>query len=111
LIKDWILQGKIRQDCGTNSVSVLYFYDTKNCDDCIIQGNILSILKSSFKEKLMVFPLDKNINLTMLRILMNRYNITKIPSVVINDEVYSGIVSEKDLKKILCSGLTNVTQC
>jgi len=111
LIKDWILQGKIRKNCGMNSVSVLYFYDTKNCDDCIIQGNILSLLKNSFKEKLMVFPLDKNINLAMLRILLNKYNITNIPSVVINDEVYSGIVSEDNLKKILCSELTNATQC
>lgn len=102
LIKDWLLQERIKVNCGTKSVSVLYFYKTENCDDCIIQGNILSSLKNSFKEKLMIFPLDVKVQLSMIEILMNRFNITSTPSLVIEEKVYKEIVSKNELKNIIC---------
>lgn len=112
LVKDWLLQERIKVNCGTKTVSVLYFYDRKGCDDCIVQGNILSSLKSSFKEKLMVFPLDIKVESSMLDILIKRFNITSVPSLVIEGKVYSGIVSTDNLKNIICDiSDENITQC
>jgi hypothetical protein len=112
LIKDWLLQQKIKQDCGTGIVSTLYFYDRKGCDDCIIQGDILSILKDLFKEKLMIFPLDRNVESYMVDILIKRFNITSVPSVVIENRVYSGVVTKDSLKTLVCDNLPkNTEQC
>lgn len=106
LVKDWLLQERIKKSCGTNTVTILYFYDTEGCDDCVIQGNILTILKNSFKERVMVFPLDVRIGVTMVDILMNRFNITSTPALVIDETVYSGITTKEQLKDIICSKLT-----
>lgn len=113
LIKDWLLQERIKTNCGTKSVSVLYFYKTIDCDDCIVQGDVLSSLKSSFKEKLMIFPLDIRVQLSMMEILMRRYNITSTPSLVMEEKVYRGIVSKDGIKNIICEIFKeeNLTEC
>lgn len=111
LIKDWLLQEKIKLTCGTDVVTILYFYDREGCDDCVIQGNILSVLKESFKEKLMVFSLDRRVELSMINILMERYNVTKMPSIVIDEKVYSGITSKDQIKTLICNQISNVTAC
>jgi len=113
LIKDWLLQERIKAGCGTKAVSILYFYKTVNCGDCIIQGDILSGLKNSFKEKLMIFPLDVNVELSMIEILMSRFGITSTPSLVIDDEVHGKIVSKDELKNIICEIFEqeNLTAC
>lgn len=105
LIKDWLLQERIKKNCGTKVVTVLYFYSTEECDDCLIQGTILSILKNEFREKLMVFPLDIKVEVSMIDILRKRFNITTTPSLVIEEKTYTGIVSKDDLKSIICDVL------
>lgn len=111
LLKGWLLQERVKKDCGTKVVTVLYFYDREECDDCLIQGEILSVLKYSFKEKLMVYPLDAKVDTAMIRILINKYNITSFPSLVISEKVYSGIVQKNELRTIICDQLGNITQC
>jgi hypothetical protein len=111
LIKDWILQERIKKACGSHTVTVLYFYSTEGCDDCLIQGNILTVLKNSFKEKLMIFPVDEKINLSMIPVLMKEYNVTKTPSIITNGVLHSGIVSKDQMKKIICNQVGNVTEC
>lgn len=111
LIKDWLLQERIKKTCGTDVVTVLYFYNRKGCQDCLVQGNILSSLKDSFKEKLMVFPLDVDLNSYMVNILMKRFNITSTPSVVIEDTVYRRIASKSELSSIICSILNEASVC
>jgi len=112
LIKDWILQERIKKMCGDKTVTILYFYDRRGCDDCIIQGNILSILKNSFREKIMIFPLDRRVDLSMIGVLMSRFNVTTVPSIVIEEKTYSGIVVGEKLERIACSILNeNITAC
>lgn len=105
LIKNWLLQEKIKEQCGTNTISVLYFYDTKNCEDCLIQGKVLSLFKYSLKEKIMIFPIDINIDSSMVKILIEKYNITVRPSLEVDEIVYKGILTKDELKTILCSKL------
>jgi len=95
-----------------NLKTILYFYDKSGCGDCVIQGSILSILKDSFKEKVMIFPLDTKVGLTMIGILMDRFNVTSVPSLVIEEKTYSGIVVGEALKRISCDIIDeNITTC
>lgn len=111
LIKDWLLQERVKKNCGTKIVTVLYFYSTEGCDDCITQGNVLTLLKSIFKEKLMVFPIDIQIDLSMTEILMNRFNITTTPTIVINEKPYKGIIGKAELMNMICEELPEVDVC
>jgi hypothetical protein len=111
LIKDWILQEKIKKDCNATVVSILYFYSTEGCDDCILQGDILTLLKEKFKDRLMVFPLDVEIDNDMVEILSGGFNITSTPALVINDRKYSGIITKEPLEGLICYELPEIEQC
>lgn len=105
LIKDWLLQEKIKKDCGTDTISVLYFYDTEDCYDCLIQGNVLSLFKENLKEKLMIFPIDVGIESSMVDVLSVKYAVTSRPALVVDGEIYRGIQSKDELKNIFCEKL------
>ena len=107
LLKDWLLQESIKKTCGTKTVTILYFYSTEGCDDCITQGNVLTVLKNDFKEKVMVFPLDIEIDIGMVNILMSNFNITSMPALVIDGDVYPGITGKLHLKEIVCSKVSD----
>ena len=111
LIKDWLLQEKIKTDCGANVVSVLYFYSTEGCNDCIVQGDILTLLKEVFKDKLMVFPLDVGIDSDMVKILMARFDIEPMPTIVVNNEKYEGVITKEQLSGIICSEIPSIEEC
>jgi hypothetical protein len=111
LIKDWILQERIKEGCGTDTMTVLYFYTSEGCDDCITQGNVLTILKDEFKDKLMVFPIDTRIDLSMIDILKERFSVTSMPGIVINGKTYSRIMSLHELKILICSEMPQAEAC
>lgn len=111
LIKGWLLQENVKRNCGTETVTIIYFYDTEGCGDCILQGTILTILKDEFKEKLMVFPIDTGIDLSMVGIMQNRFNITVKPSVVVEGQTFSGIVNKERLELIVCAKIPEAEQC
>ena len=110
-IKSWLLNEQIKTNCGPKSASLLYFYQTQNCNDCAVQGNILTNLKQTYKDKLLVYPLDVGVKLDLINILQERYNITSFPSVVIGDTVFKGIVGKGDIIPLICQQLGNVTGC
>jgi len=102
LIKDWLLQERVKRSCGTGTVTILYFYDTEGCNDCLVQGDVLTALKNRFKDKVMIFPLDANMDVEMVNILMNRFNVTSTPSIVIDEKTYTGIVDMYRLNGMVC---------
>ncbi len=111
LIKDWLLQERIKKSCGTSTVTVLYFYSTEGCDDCITQGNVLTLLKGIFKEKLMVFPIDVQIDLSIIDILKSHFNVDDLPAVVIDENTYKGIIGKAELMSIICENLPGIEEC
>jgi len=108
LMKSWILQETIKKNCDSKVFIILYFYSTKDCDDCVVQGNVLSTIKDIFKSDVMIYPFDVNVDVSMVRIIMDKYNITTTPSIVAENNVYSNnIISMNDFKKMICT--TNPT--
>ena len=111
LIKDWILQERIKQQCNSTGVSVLYFYTTDDCDNCVLQGDTLMLLKGNLKDKLMVFPLDVDVDSSMVDMLMTKYGVESEPSIVVDGRLYSGVVQKDALKDIVCTGLPGASEC
>lgn len=104
-IRYWLLAKQSKLDCGSDTVSILYFYSDVegDCQDCSAQGTILSYLKEEFKDRLLIFSLDINTEDPMLKILKETKKIDKLPALIVEEDKYSGLIETEELKSIICS--------
>ena len=104
-IRYWLLAKQSKIDCGSDAVSILYFYSDVEgqCEDCSAQGTILSFLKEQFKDRLLIFSIDINVDDPMLSILKKTKNINNLPALVIEEDSYSDLLEQDELKNIICS--------
>lgn len=113
-ISYWLLVRKIKDTCKVNTATALYFYsDDTQCGDCGNQAFVLDYLKDVFKEKLLVFAIDSQLqDEALVNILKSAFNVTKYPTVVVGDKVYSGLTDKSVLLKAVCSGFdSSVPEC
>lgn len=100
-IRAWILNNYLKEKCDVDNIIILYFYSIP-CSDCIKQGFVLDDLRESvFKDKMKVFVLDIDVDEPMIQVLKKSYNVTETPSIVIGDNVYSGLVEKDKLTSLL----------
>ena len=101
----WLFAEKAKKECGIDIVTVLYFFDSKNCPTCDNQqGPILTFYKKQLENRLLIFPLDlaNEKDEPSLSVLRAKYNITELPSIVVGDKVYGGLVGKRDFANITC---------
>ena len=102
-LRYWLLAQQAKKVCEKESVSVLFFYERNQlCEDCNTQGIILTYLKEKFKEKLLVFSLDADLEDPMIDLVKDNYNITEIPSIVVEEKVFVGFTTKEFLEKEIC---------
>lgn len=103
-IRYWFFSRSSKAKCGSDIVTVLYFYDEK-CKTCPDQGVILSYFKKTFEEQLLVFPIDMTLleDEPMLKVLKNVYKVEEYPMIVVDDVPYKGIVGRDALGAIICN--------
>ncbi len=103
-LRYWFLAKQAKQDCESDTVSVLYFYSDVEgeCDECSAQGLVLSYLKSIFKDRLLVFSIDVNVEDPLLNILKETEGINTLPALVIGEDKTSGLKKREELKQIIC---------
>lgn len=102
LLRYWYLTKRLKEECNQSYVIILYFYSNFNCPDCMKQGAALLYLKEKYKEKVMIFAIDLGLEdeLGSVKLLKLGYNITTVPSLVINDKKYEGFVNADELERI-----------
>ena len=99
-IKDYLLAKKIAERCKVKSAFILYFYTTlENCSECERQGLVLTALRDKYPE-LRVYSFDYSIDLSAVKSMLTIFKIedTKLPAVVIDDEVMTGFHSLEELE-------------
>ncbi|MEK6839518.1 MAG: hypothetical protein AABX72_01135 [Nanoarchaeota archaeon] len=103
-IRYWLLAREAEKACGKDTVNILFFYqDDETCDTCSTQGYVLTSLKDTFHNNLLIFSLDATSDEPMVTIIKNVYNITSTPSVVVDEEVLKDFILEDDLYSTICS--------
>jgi hypothetical protein len=112
-LKYWLLASKTKKECGGDYVTILYFFSEKNCPNCPDQGVILTYYKQKYDEKLLVFPinLDLEYSEASLGILRSMYNVTTLPTITVEDKKFEGVVSKEYLGRIICSDFNNKSLC
>lgn len=101
LIEFWNYWELFKKNCNSSVNTVLYFYSISNCNECQAQGFVLSFLKQENPEKIMIFALDKDEDLYSLNLVKNIYNVTKAPTLVINNKKYEDLKDINVLKDLL----------
>jgi hypothetical protein len=100
-IRTWLLSLDVKKKCSGEIIPALYFY-SKDCDSCINQSYVLDELKK-VNPNFSAFIVDSNLDEPIVKIIKNVYNVTDVPSFIINDKLYSGYQSLSQMKKIIQS--------
>jgi len=94
---------EVEEECGSDYVTVVYFYDEDENDN---QGNVLDYLKKKFDTKLLVFSFDSNFEAEpMIDIILTTYDVDQFPTVVVENVVYEGGLDAEALTEIICDKL------
>ena len=107
-IEYWLFAKQAKKECdNVDLVTILYFYSGKHCKRCSEQGVALTHYKKIFEEKLLVFPLDIDLEEKepMITILKSQFDITdtSVPTIIVEDEKFKEVVQIKELGEIICS--------
>lgn len=103
----WINSIKSRQNCQNNFSVVVYLYEYKTEDlaqkaEQEVWSNVLSDLKEKKGDSIILIPIAVDTNVTSLGILIDKFNITKYPAVVINDkDIIYNLKTSNDLENYL----------
>lgn len=93
-----------KKTCKKDVHYILYFYpDGQECTDCKIQANVLDNVRDICKNTV-VFAFPNNSDVNVINLLVSKYGITQVPSIIIDDgKTLAGITSKEDiLKKLNC---------
>ena len=101
-LKAWLLSLSVKESCGSEDFPILYFY-SKDCPDCIAQGNILDQAREDYD--INVYTIDLNLNSDAVSIVREAYSIDEAPALLIGDRLHQGLVSYKDLAVIIEKGV------
>jgi len=96
-IRAYTLTKDLDDSCGKSYDVILFFYDTKDNQDSINQGYVLDDIVKKNKE-IAVFSIDKDFNDSAVSTLVDYYNVTIAPTVVVNyDNKFDGYNSAAKL--------------
>ncbi|MBS3098317.1 hypothetical protein J4209_05980 [Candidatus Woesearchaeota archaeon] len=112
-LRYWLFAKKSKKACDIDLVNILYFFSDEKCGICPDQGVILTYFKKRFGEKLLVFPIDVDLEESepMISILRSQYNITRYPTLIVEGNKFEGIVPRDRLENIICGSFKDNESC
>tara|TARA_Y100000310_G_scaffold165353_1_gene165100 strand:+ start:181 stop:876 length:696 start_codon:yes stop_codon:yes gene_type:complete len=111
-LRYWLLARESQQRCNLDIVPILYFY-AKACPSCPNQGTVLTYFKNLFGEQVLVFPINLDLvhEEPMVEIVASQFDITRYPTIIINNKKYEGVVKKDQLQKLICESLQDSEHC
>ncbi len=103
----WLNSMKIQEKCDSSIVNVVYFYKLNDVslDERARQNvfsNLLYEIKQEYGDDIMLIPISGDNNLTSVEILMQNYDITELPAVLVNEKIkISETIEFEKFKQIL----------
>lgn len=103
----WMNSVRIKETCNSTYNNVVYFYQYNEPSiEKRSKQRFFSTLLGQIKEKyggeVMLIPISGDNNISSVDLLMKRYNITELPTILINEEFkINEISSKEDVEKFL----------
>lgn len=109
-IKDYLLFSKIKKECNSDQVSVLYFYSNKNdCEGCAREGYVLTHFRQKYPE-IRVYSFDYHLDVPPVNTLISLYGVkNELPAVIVNDKVYYGYMDATAMEEVILPLLSNAS--
>lgn len=103
-LRYWFLLKRAKSSCELDdSVSALFFFREESCDECGVQSTMLEHYKRIFDDRFLLFHVNVGIDEPMVRLLLDQYEVSKYPTVVIDSEKFTGVMGKDGLKGVICS--------
>lgn len=83
----YLLTLKFKRECNRDISTILYFYSSDCGEICIKQGEELDKLRE-FPIRFYFFIVDKNFNLSEVKVLSELYEVDQIPTIIIDEKVF-----------------------
>ena len=103
-LRMWLITRNNYERCNNKEITpILYFY-TNNCSDCVDQGKIFDDFKKSMSEQnrsVLIFPVDFNFDDDTVYMLKRHYNISTVPSIIVNGMILEGVTPADDIKEAI----------
>jgi hypothetical protein len=103
----WLNSMNIKEKCNSSYINVIYVYDFVNPSipqlaEQQVMSNILSELKSQYGNNIILIPFAGDNDLTSIETLKVYYNITKLPTILINEKTkIEGVIPIEEIRKII----------
>lgn len=87
--------------CNQNYTLILFFYsnDPSKIKDSEEQGFVLDYLRKKYGN-IKAYSFDSDMDLGIIRVMKEKYDLTIFPSMVIDERVYAGFHSKDELEKL-----------
>jgi hypothetical protein len=94
---------KRNKECSKNTQIIMFFYSNKEAQKRSEDvGYILDVLKAKYKDKVMVYSFDYDLDTSFMKLIKEIYKINQAPAVIINqNNVIYEINNIEDLEKAL----------
>jgi len=103
---------EVEEWCGQDRTTILYFYKKKEeCEDCDAMSFVLTNIKKDVENELAIFSFDANLELNSLNVLIDHYNVSSYPCIVIEDKTYCGFKDRSETIKNICNENENFSLC
>jgi hypothetical protein len=87
-IRYWMFAEEIRDKCDYEANTILFFTSEigggEECPECGKMGEQLSVLKKKYEDNLLIFTIPMSMDDGMVEMLEGQYNVTDVPTVVVN---------------------------
>jgi len=112
----WLNSIKIKEKCDSSIVNVVYFYKLNDIslDEKAKQNvfsNMLYKIKQEYGDDIMLIPISGDNNLTSVEMLIQNYNITELPTVLVNERIkISETIEFEEFKDIINKELSEIKE-
>jgi len=103
----WINSIRIKRDCNADYDNLVYLYKLNDLslEDKAKQSvfsNVLTGVKEKYGSKIMLIPIAADTGIPSIELLLDAYNVTELPVILINEEIQLNDLDEvKELEKYL----------
>ena len=102
--RTWVLLEKVKEKCKGEFTTIIYFYSSKECNDCEAQGVVLDYFKKTYGMRSMIFPVDIDYTHPSVHALKTLYNVTTVPTTLIDSKIkVEGLSEKEELLSLLCN--------
>jgi len=102
----WLNSIELKKTCNFNYSNVVHLFQLKDGGPQAVankklQSQIMLSLKEKCGNKIMLIPMTADTDLSVVDAIVARYNITKYPAIIINEQkVFQGLTSLEQLNEI-----------